>query len=127
MDTGQPIDADEFELLVEEAVVSLPHDFRRRMENVEVLVQQEPVADQLRGARVPAGHTLLGLYQGVPLTSRSGMPPLFPDRITLFRGPILRACRTPEEAREQIRRTVIHEIAHFFGISDDRLRELDAY
>ena len=121
------IDADEFDLLVEEALATLPHDFRRRMENVEVLVQEEPHGEQLRGARVPAGHTLLGLYQGVPLTLRAGTPPLFPDRITLFRGPILRACRTPEEAREQIRRTVIHEIAHFFGISDDRLRELDAY
>ena len=121
------INEDEFELLVEEALATLPHDFRRRMENVEVLVHGEARADQLRGARVPAGHTLLGLYQGVPLTVRSSTPPLFPDRITLFRGPILRACRTPEEAREQIRRTVIHEIAHFFGISDDRLRELDAY
>ncbi|MCC2668369.1 MAG: hypothetical protein K0Q72_840 [Armatimonadetes bacterium] len=121
------IDEDEFELLVEEALDSLPAEFRTRMQNIQVLIQQEPEPDQLRGARVPAGHTLLGLYQGVPLTVRRGATPLFPDRITLFRGPLLRTSSSPDQARAQIKHTVIHEIAHFFGISDDRLRELGAY
>jgi predicted Zn-dependent protease with MMP-like domain len=121
------VNEESFADLVEEALETLPRDFRTRLQNVEVLVQDEPSREQLRGARVPPGHTLFGLYQGVPLTQRGMTPPLFPDRITLFRGPLERYCATPEAIREQVRRTVLHEIAHFFGISDDRLRELDAY
>ncbi len=124
------MDEETFDDCVAGALEDLPRPFRDRMVNVEVQVQEEPTPDLLRAANVPAGHTLLGLYQGVPLTQRvpfSGLPPLYPDVITLFRGPLLRACRTPEALRAQIRHTVLHEIAHFFGISDERLHELDAY
>lgn len=121
------MDAEEFEILVAEALEGLPRDFRSRLANVEVIVQPEPTREQLRSARVPPGHTLFGLYQGVPLTARMGAAPLLPDRVTLFQGPLLRHCRTSEEIRQQVRETVLHEIAHFFGISDDRLRELGAY
>ncbi|MFN3651800.1 MAG: metallopeptidase family protein [Armatimonadota bacterium] len=119
---------EEFEELVMEALEGLPRQFKRYMQNVQVVVQPYPTREQLRAVRAASGHTLLGLYHGVPLTQRSTTtPPLMPDVITLFREPLLRFCATPEELREQVRHTVIHEIAHFFGISDDRLRELGAY
>ena len=109
----------EFEDLVEEAVASLPDDLRDFMSNVAVVVEDEP----------PAGLPLLGLYQGVPLTRRTtayGAVP--PDKITIYRGPIERiAGGDPDRLRRQVRRVVLHEIAHHFGISDERLRELDRY
>ena len=110
---------DEFELLVEEAIDSLPDDLRGFMSNVAVVVEEEP----------PAGLPLLGLYQGVPLTTRSsayaGVPP---DKITIYRGPLeRRADGDQERLTAEVRRVVLHEIAHHFGISDERLRELDRY
>jgi len=118
---------DEFEDLVADALATLPREFRERLRNVDVIVQDEPTTEQMQLARVPRGHVLFGLYQGVPLTVRRGMTPLFPDRVIIFRGPLLRRYSDPEMIRFEVRHTVIHEIAHFFGISDDRLRELGAY
>jgi predicted Zn-dependent protease with MMP-like domain len=110
---------DEFEQLVEEAIESLPDDLRAFMSNVGVVVEDEP----------PAGLPLLGLYQGVPLTARtSSYAAVPPDKITIYRGPLERHYgQDPAVLREQIRRVVLHEIAHHFGISDERLRELDRY
>jgi len=109
---------EEFEELVGEALDTIPDELARLMTNVVVLVEDES----------PPGQNLLGLYYGVPLTERgqtyAGM---LPDRITIFRRPILRQCWTTAEVVRQVRITVVHEIAHHFGISDDRLHELDAY
>jgi predicted Zn-dependent protease with MMP-like domain len=109
----------EFEALVRDALDALPADLHDFMSNVAVVVEDEP----------PPGMPLLGLYQGIPLTGRSsaysGVPP---DKITIYRGPIERiAGPDPERLKEQVRRVVLHEIAHHFGISDERLRELDRY
>jgi predicted Zn-dependent protease with MMP-like domain len=109
----------EFEQSVEEALESLPPDLREFMSNVAVVVEEEP----------PGGAPLLGLYQGVPLTRRSsayaGMPP---DKITIYRRPLERLYGAdPARLRREIRRVVLHEIAHHFGISDERLVELDRY
>jgi predicted Zn-dependent protease with MMP-like domain len=118
-----------FEQLVAEAVDDLPPFFQERMENVELLVRPWPTRADLDQVGLPAGFTLLGLYHGIPLTERThGYNLVPPDTITLFQGPIEAAAgKDPEAIRAQIRRTVIHEIAHHFGISDDRLRELGAY
>ncbi len=120
---------EQFAALVAEAADSLPSFFLEKMENVVLLTAVWPTPDQLRRAGVPRGHTLLGLYEGVPLTRRAHNYSLVaPDVITLFQGPIERICgRDAEKIREQVRRTVIHEIAHHFGISDERLIELGAY
>lgn len=120
---------EDFEQLVVEALVDLPAPFASRMNNVAVLVQPWPTAEDLRRAGVPRGHTLLGLYHGIPLTERnSGYSLVTPDTITLYQGPIERfAGHSPEALRAQVRRTVLHELAHHFGIGDDRLRELGAY
>ena len=109
----------EFEDLVEEAIAALPDDLRRFMSNVAVVVEDEP----------PAGLPLLGLYQGVPLTQRtSGYAGVAPDKITIYRGPLLRHYGAdPRRLAHEVRHVVWHEIAHHFGISDERLVELDRY
>jgi predicted Zn-dependent protease with MMP-like domain len=110
---------DDFDDLIDEAVASLPDDLRSFMSNVAIVVEDEP----------PAGLPLLGLYQGVPLTRRTtGYAGVPPDRITIYRGPLERLTGgNPDRLRAQVRRVVLHEIAHHFGISDERLRELDRY
>lgn len=117
-----------FEQLVAEAWDALPSDFREFASNVEVVV--EPWADvhvmQLAGVNHPS--QLLGFYHGVPLTRRThGYQLVPPDKISLYQNAILMRCRTKDEARSLVRRVLLHEIAHHFGISDERLRELGAY
>jgi predicted Zn-dependent protease with MMP-like domain len=119
----------QFEQLVAEALDSLPPFFLEKMNNIEVLIALWPSRADLRRADVPPGHTLLGLYSGIPLTKRSsGYQLVPPDTITLYQGPIeAKAGVNLANIRRTIRHTVIHEVAHHFGISDDRLRELGAY
>ena len=108
------VDPDKFEEMVTTAVDGLPEEFGKLMRNVAVTVENGPG---------PRG--LLGLYQGVPLTSRTTQyAGVLPDRITIYRLAICAICDTEDEVRDQVRRTVIHEVGHYFGISDERLREL---
>ena len=108
----------EFEEIVDAAIEDLPADLRTAMSNVEIVVEDEP----------PAGLPLLGLYQGVPLTRRTSAYAALPDKISIYRGPLERFYGTDTaQLRQMIRRVVLHEIAHHFGISDERLRELDRY
>lgn len=120
---------EEFELVVEAALAEIPDALWNKIDNVAVVVEEWPTPHQLASVGMRSGGLLLGLYEGIPLTGRThhyGLVP--PDKITIFRGPILRVCPPDETAiRTQIRRTVLHEIAHHFGISDDRLHELGAY
>lgn len=117
-----------FDELVVQALESLPREIREKLDNVAVMVEDYPTRAQLRAGGVGRGLLLFGLYEGVPLTGRtSGYNMVLPDRITLFREPILLACRTLDEVRRTIAHTVAHEIAHHFGISDERLREIGAY
>ncbi len=117
-----------FDELVVQALESLPEEIRAKLDNVAIMVEDYPTRSQLRAGGAGRGRLLFGLYEGVPLTRRdSGYNMVIPDRITLFREPILMACRTVAEVREAIAHTVLHEIAHHFGISDARLREIGAY
>jgi predicted Zn-dependent protease with MMP-like domain len=104
---------------VEDALASLPSDLREAVSNVVVVVEEEP----------PPGQPLLGLYQGIPLTRRgSGYAGVLPDKITIYRGPLERLYGADRESlRRQIRCVVLHEVAHHFGISDERLEELGRY
>jgi len=108
-----------FARLVSRALEDLPAHFRERMRNIEVIVDDEPEADLVneRG-------DLLGLYEGVPLTERGIDEPYLPDRITIFRKPIERMTASPKRQADIVRDTVVHEIAHHFGISDERLEQL---
>jgi predicted Zn-dependent protease with MMP-like domain len=113
------VDSDRFEDLVREALDELPPWIQERLDNVDVLIEPDPP----RGQR-----SLLGLYEGIPLTNRGlNYSGVLPDRITLFRSTIEGAARDPEDVKRVVRRTVVHEFAHFFGISDERLREIDRY
>ena len=109
----------EFEETVADAIASLPDDLRSAMSNLEIVVEDEP----------PPGMPLLGLYEGVPLTRRSSWyAAVPPDKISIYRGPLERLYGHDHDLLEQqIRRVVLHEIAHHFGISDERLQELDRY
>ena len=108
------------------AVGSLPDEILARMENIDVVVEEWPTSGQLAELGLKRSETLLGLYQGVPLTRRSrhyGM--VVPDKITIFQKPIEARCRYDNDIVAEIRRVVQHEIAHHFGISDARLRQLE--
>jgi predicted Zn-dependent protease with MMP-like domain len=116
---AEPVTDVEFESWAEEAIEALPPELRGAMTNVGIVIDEEP----------PAGMPLLGLYQGIPLTSRtSGYSGALPDKISIYRGPLERYYgRDRDELRRQVKRVVLHEIAHHFGISDERLHELDRY
>ena len=120
------MDRKRFEQLVERAVSSLPDEFLSRLENIDVVAADLPTRQQLLKVGLGRGETLLGLYEGVPLTRRGahyGMVP--PDKITIFQQPIEAKCRNDGEITAEIQRVVRHEIAHHFGIGDARLRQLE--
>jgi len=119
------MDRERFQELVTRAVTELPEEFLSRLQNLDVVVEDYPSISQRRKAGLGSRYTLLGLYEGVPQTRRGrsyGM--VLPDKITIFQGPIESRCRSEAEIEAEIRRVVRHEIAHHFGISDARLREL---
>jgi len=108
----------EFERIADEALQSLPAHFVALMENVVIVVEEEPNEEDLGAMSDPEGE-LLGIYRGVPRPLRThDMLPLLPDQIAIFRGPILRTSRNAQAAQRQIRETVLHELGHFFGLSD---------
>jgi predicted Zn-dependent protease with MMP-like domain len=118
----------DFERIVAKALDDLPPAFLERLENVEIVVEPYADPETLRLAGVPNPMQLLGFYHGVPLTERShGYTLVLPDKISIYQQPIEHICRTPEAIRAQVRRTVMHELAHHFGIDDSRLREIGAY
>lgn len=120
------MDEERFYSLVAEAVAGLPEEFLSRLENVDVVVQDYPTADQIARGKLPRGHILLGLYEGVPQTRRGrGYGMVLPDKITIFQKPIEARCRRDGDIAAEIGRVVRHEIAHHFGISDARLRQIE--
>lgn len=126
---NQRITQARFEELVSEALESIPEQLWERIDNLAVMVEDWPTPAQRQSVGMERNGLLLGLYEGVPLTARTHNYGLVtPDKITIFRRPILLVCPPDEDAiRSQVRRTVLHEIAHHFGISDERLHELGAY
>jgi len=120
------MDREKFEQLVAAAVVNLPEEFTSRLMNIDIVVEGRPLIGQVRRAGLRQGQTLLGLYEGVPQTKRGthyGLVP--PDKITIFQKPIEAICKRETEIIAEIQRVVKHEIAHHFGISDARLRQLE--
>jgi predicted Zn-dependent protease with MMP-like domain len=117
-----PDEASSFEQLVEEALSSLPSPFQEKMENLVIVVESEPAKEVLQRMRTKEGQALFGLYEGVPFTTQGYAGALQPEVITIFQGPIERFCRRdPDCMRDQVRRTVLHEIAHHFGIDHDEM------
>jgi predicted Zn-dependent protease with MMP-like domain len=116
------VSPERFEELVVDALDSVPPELASEVDNVAIVVEEWPTAEQLAGR--PG--TLLGLYEGIPLTERGPMSyaGVMPDHITVFRGPLCAMARTEDELARQVRVTVLHEVGHYFGMDDDRLREL---
>jgi predicted Zn-dependent protease with MMP-like domain len=111
----------EFESLVEEALAELPTEFASLLDNVAIVVEEEPSEEDLEALEDESGE-LLGIYRGVARTRRTfDMMPILPDQIAIFRGPILRIARGRREAVAEIRDTVIHELGHYFGLHDDEM------
>jgi len=104
----------------------LPRRFREQLHNVEFVVEERPSIELLRAEGLDPRHdTLYGIYQGVPLPDRSSLdPPLLPDKITIFAEPLQEDFSDPEDLREEIRLTVLHEIAHYFGMDEDEIDDL---
>ncbi|GMU66254.1 MAG: Zn-dependent protease [Acidobacteriota bacterium] len=119
------VSREEFEALVEEALALLPEEFRAALDNVAVMVEEEPSDEDLDGVGIdpddPDRDELFGLYQGVPLPDRDSMYSALPDRVLVYRGPILRACATRREVIREVRETVQHELGHYFGMEEDEL------
>ena len=120
------MDRERFEWLVAKAVEGLPEEFRSKLENIDVVVEDYPSPSQLASAGLRRGQTLLGLYEGVPLTRRTSHYGLVaPDKITIFQKPIEAKCRYDAEITAEIQRVVRHEIAHHFGIGDAKLEQIE--
>jgi predicted Zn-dependent protease with MMP-like domain len=121
------MDTDTFRALVQDAIDSLPDEFLHFMENVDVVVQRFPTRRQLAAVGLKSRYSLLGLYEGTPLTERgSAYSLVLPDKVTIFQAPILAICATDEDIRQEIQDTVIHELGHHFGIDETRMSELEA-
>jgi predicted Zn-dependent protease with MMP-like domain len=117
-----------FERLVNEAIAELPGALLEKLENVDVVVEEWPDRETLRLASADSRETVLGFYRGVPQTDRTHHYVLvLPDKISIYQRPIELRCRSDADIRKLVRRVVRHELAHHFGIGDDRLREIGAY
>ena len=113
-----------FEALVHEALQELPELFREKLKNIAIIVEDDPSDELLERMEVPEDETLFGFFEGVPLTERGYFEaPLMPARVLIFQGPIEEACASPDEIKDEVRITVMHELAHFFGFDDDELDE----
>ena len=109
----------EFELLVTQALTDIPIEFQNRLENVDVVVEEVPSKDQIAGTYFGDEDCLVGLYEGVPLTGRNDYGEVLPDRICLFQSSIESLCEDEDQMLEEIKKIVIQEITHHFGLHDD--------
>ena len=121
-----PLDHQAIKTELARVLDKLPKEFRRRLHNVEIVIEKKPTKSLLRSLGFDPNHsTLYGLYQGTPLPHRSTFaPPILPDKITIFSEPLLRDFQDPVELRHQTRLTLLHEIAHYFGMDEDQIEKL---
>jgi predicted Zn-dependent protease with MMP-like domain len=119
------VSLDQFEALVNQALEEIPEEFLEKLEDVDIFVEEAPAPELLKEMGMNKEDLLFGLYQGLPRPGKSFFQgQALPDRITLFRLPIISICRTKHEIKEQIKKTLIHEIAHHFGLTEARIRHL---
>jgi predicted Zn-dependent protease with MMP-like domain len=117
---------EEFENLTQQIFDSLPEQFQHNLENVRIVIEDVPSRETMATMRIRSAHSLLGLYEGVPLSKRGtwyGMYPVEPDKITLYKKNIEADARTEDEIHARIRDTLIHEIAHYYGMSEKEVRD----
>ena len=123
---------EEFEKMISDAIDSLPEDRIKGLKNIAITYEDQPSSEQHKKLKLRNDQSLYGLYEGIPLTKRAavsglfaGTPMVLPDKITIFKLPILYSARSIEEAREQVRHTLWHEIAHYYGLDHDRIDKLE--
>jgi predicted Zn-dependent protease with MMP-like domain len=117
------VERDHFERLVEEALAGLPARFASRLDNVTVIIEDWATPEQLAKVNLKDPHQLLGLYEGIPITRRAnGYAGALPDRITIFRIPIEEMSATDDDIRRQVRKTVMHELGHYFGMDEEEIQ-----
>ena len=121
------ISREQFERLVHKALSDIPPDIRLSIQNVDIVVDNVASMNQIAGTGIENEMDLLGLYQGIPITERYGYDMVLPDKITLFQKPIEAICDNQEQITEEISKTLIHEIAHHFGLDDNHLDQLERY
>jgi predicted Zn-dependent protease with MMP-like domain len=116
---------EQFQGLIREAMASLSKDHLKRLENVAILYEYDPTPEQRMQLALRHYQTLFGLYEGVPLTKRQGVTKILPDKITLFKNPICMVTNNIAELKEQIRHTLWHEIAHYYGLNHENINKLE--
>ena len=116
---------DEFDQIISEALDSLPKKYTSRLKNIAIIYEDEPSQAQREKLQLSCTQTLYGLYEVVPLPARGGMVPLMPDKITIFKVPLSFASKNHEELKENVRHTLWHEMAHYFGLDHKRIHELE--
>lgn len=116
----------EFENLVKEGIKTIPDKFLKELDNVDIVIEDEPSPYQLEKLKARNGFFIFGLYEGVPKTKRGHYGQILPDKITIFKKPIERAASSPEEIKKIVNNTIWHEIAHHFGMDEKRVREAEA-
>ena len=121
------ISREQFERLVHKALSDIPPDIRLSIQNVDIVVDNVASMNQIAGTGIENEMELLGLYEGIPITERYGYDMVLPDKITLFQKPIEAICDNQEQITEEISKTLIHEIAHHFGLDDNHLGQLERY
>jgi predicted Zn-dependent protease with MMP-like domain len=115
----------DFQKLIDQALTELPGEHVRNIKNIAILYEDRPTEEQREQLQLAPGQTLLGLYEGTPLSQRQGMTRLLPDKITLFKEPLSYQANNLPELKEEIKHTLWHEIAHYYGLDHDRIRELE--
>jgi predicted Zn-dependent protease with MMP-like domain len=125
MENMLQVSDEEFKNIVAEAIDGVPPRYQKRLENVAFIVEDQPTEEQRQRLSLRPGDSLFGLYEGVPLPQRFGTTKLLPDKITLFKLPLLRYSRDVEELRDRVAKTVWHEVAHYFGLDHRRIHELE--
>lgn len=119
------ISDEDFDRLISEALASLPGEHVKNIENIAIVMQDEPTEEQRVKLQLRNDQTLFGLYEGVPLPQRQGIPKTLPDKITLFKGPLTASAEFESDLKEQIRHTLWHEIGHYYGLDHKRIHELE--
>lgn len=119
------MDNEKFEELVRQGIDTIPKRFLEKLDNVDIIIEDEPTEEQLRKLKLGLGSKLFGLYEGVPQTKRGHYSWVLPDKITIFKKTFEEICLNGEQIKEQVKRTVWHEIAHHFGMNEQRVRRAE--
>jgi len=119
------MDLDNFEKLVREGIDTIPQEHLKKLDNVEIVIEDNPTSEQIKKLKLRKNYSLLGLYEGIPKTERWGYAQVLPDKITIFKNQIEKIAQSEEEIKQLVKETVWHEIAHHFGMNEESVRKAE--